>query len=159
MIIQLSPTIPVITPRGKALTIGWIDYGIEHDLMWICIQDSTGECWTWKNQLVRAQINITHGRDYLSPFYHPSEVALNQQDSNEEKYSWTCRIKPDPMIPWNAWCDYLPEEGKFYFKTRRSEIIFLGILKTNHLKVIEIKFDARYRLQEHGMIEGWKPYD
>jgi len=164
--LQLNPPIPVVTPKGKALAYGWIDNGIEHDLQWICCQDSTGEWWTWRNQLVRAQINITLDRDYISPFYDPQDVAfdkaskpVSQQSSDEEKHSWVNRIKSDPMIPWNAWSDYLPDEGRFYFKTRRSEIIFLGILRTNHLNVMEIKLDARYRLGQHGMIEGWKPYD
>ena len=74
--LQLDPPIPVVTPKGKALAYGWIDNGVEHDLQWICAQDSTGEWWTWRNQQVRAQINITHGRDHISPFYDPADVAF-----------------------------------------------------------------------------------
>lgn len=39
-----------------------IDYGLEHDLYWVCFQDDTGECWTWNNKDIRAQENITAGR-------------------------------------------------------------------------------------------------
>ena len=95
MIIQFSSTIPVITPRGKALAIGWIDYGVEHDLMWICIQDSTGECWTWKNPEVRAQINITHGREHISPFYNPADVAFKGYSS----YAPDVPITPEDSKP------------------------------------------------------------
>lgn len=76
--IQLNPTIPVITPKGKAIAHFLIDNGIESDLQWVCFQDSNGECWTWKNPDVRAQKNITHGRDYISPFYNPEDVALKK---------------------------------------------------------------------------------
>jgi hypothetical protein len=62
VILQLNPPIPVLTPKGKALAIGWIDPGVEFDLQWICIQDQTGECWTYQNRDIRAQQNITMGR-------------------------------------------------------------------------------------------------
>jgi hypothetical protein len=64
MIIQLNPPIPVETPKGSALCHLVIDYGIEHNIMWVCFQDKTGECWTWDNKDIRAQKNITAGRTY-----------------------------------------------------------------------------------------------
>jgi hypothetical protein len=60
--IQLNPPLPVDTPKGSALAHVLIDYGIEHNLMWVCFVDSTGECWTWPNNQIRAQKNITLGR-------------------------------------------------------------------------------------------------
>ena len=63
MLIQLNPPLPVNTPRGKALAQILIDYGAEHDLIWVCFQQDTGEIWCWKNQDVRAERNITFGRD------------------------------------------------------------------------------------------------
>ena len=85
MILQLNPTIPVKTPKGNALAHFIIDSGIENDLQWVCIQDFTGECWTWKNPQIRSQINITQGRDYISPFYDPSNVAFSQnKEDNDE---------------------------------------------------------------------------
>jgi hypothetical protein len=62
MMIQLNPPIPVDTPKGSALAHVLVDYGIEHNLNWVCFQDETGECWTWSNSDIRAQKNITYGR-------------------------------------------------------------------------------------------------
>jgi len=36
MIVQLNPPIPLETPKGKALAQALIDYGVEHDLVWVC---------------------------------------------------------------------------------------------------------------------------
>ncbi len=80
MIIQLSPCIPVITPKGKALAHFLIDEGAEHDLKWVCLQDDTGECWTFANPMIRAQKNITQGREYISPFYNADDVTLHDPD-------------------------------------------------------------------------------
>ena len=66
MITRIDPPIPVTTPKGKAIAIAWLDYGIENDLMWICFQDDTGECWTWENADIRARVNITIGRKNIS---------------------------------------------------------------------------------------------
>jgi hypothetical protein len=52
----------VSTPKGTALAHLVIDYGVEYNLMWICFQDDTGECWTWENKDIRAQKNLTIGR-------------------------------------------------------------------------------------------------
>jgi hypothetical protein len=60
--LQLNPPIPVTTPRGKAMAHVLIDYGLEHDLVYVCFQDD-GEIWCWRNQDIRAQANITYGRD------------------------------------------------------------------------------------------------
>jgi len=62
MLLQLNSPIPVITPKGKGLAHVLIDYGVEHDLLWVVFQDETGECWTYNNQEIRAQPNVTMGR-------------------------------------------------------------------------------------------------
>jgi hypothetical protein len=62
MILQLNPPIPLDTPKGSALAHLVIDYGPEHNLLWVCFGDDDGECWTWDNSRVRAQKNITMGR-------------------------------------------------------------------------------------------------
>ena len=80
MITQINPPLPVTTPKGPALAHFIIDDGIEHDLKWVCFQDNTGECWTWRNQVVRAHKNITQGRDYISPFYNPDDVAFHKDE-------------------------------------------------------------------------------
>lgn len=63
-LLQLNPALPIETPKGKALAQVLIDYGPEHDLLWVCFQDN-GECWTWNNKEIRAQTNITMGRPSL----------------------------------------------------------------------------------------------
>jgi hypothetical protein len=85
MILQLNPAIPVITPKGPALAHFIIDEGIEHDVKWVCFQDKTGESWTFSNPDVRAQKNFTHGRDYISPFYNPEDVAFPKKETDFEK--------------------------------------------------------------------------
>ena len=66
MITRIDPPIPVTTPKGKAMAIAWLDYGIENDLMWICFQDDTGECRTWENADIRVRVNVTIGRKTIS---------------------------------------------------------------------------------------------
>lgn len=64
MILQLDPALPIETPKGKALAHFLIDYGIESPVYFVCFIDDTGECWTFKNEDIRAQKNITYGRTY-----------------------------------------------------------------------------------------------
>jgi hypothetical protein len=64
MIIQLNPPIFLNSPKGLCLAHFLIDYGIEDDLYWTVFQQDTGECWTWNNKDIRAQKNITIGRNY-----------------------------------------------------------------------------------------------
>ena len=59
MMLQLSPPLPVQTPKGKAWAHVLLDYGPEADLLWICFQDETGECWTWANKDIRLQENMS----------------------------------------------------------------------------------------------------
>lgn len=63
MIIQLNPPIQLSTPKGKAIAHFLIDYGFEHDLIWVVFQTDTGECWCWNNKDIRADENITIGRN------------------------------------------------------------------------------------------------
>lgn len=62
MLLQLDPPIPLDTPRGAALAHLVVDYGVEHNLMWTCAIDATGECWTFANPEIRFQKNISYGR-------------------------------------------------------------------------------------------------
>jgi len=62
MILQLNPPIPMETEKGKGLAWLVIDYGAEYNLLWVVVIDDTGEIWTFENQKVRAQKNITMGR-------------------------------------------------------------------------------------------------
>lgn len=62
MLLQLNPSIPLDTPKGKGQAIVLIDYGPEFDLMWTVIIDKTLEIWTFPNPQVRGLQNITLGR-------------------------------------------------------------------------------------------------
>jgi hypothetical protein len=62
VILQLNPTMPLTTPLGRALCHFLIDNGDEHHLLWVCIQDDTGEIWVWPNPDVRGRPNPTMGR-------------------------------------------------------------------------------------------------
>ncbi len=66
MLVQLNPTIPLVTPKGEGEAIVLIDYSKEDDLMWVVIQKDNGEIWTWKNSQVRGCKNISIGRNNIS---------------------------------------------------------------------------------------------
>lgn len=53
MILQLNPTIWLDTPKGRGLCHFLIDYGEEHDLLWVVADDQTGEIWAWPNPQVK----------------------------------------------------------------------------------------------------------
>ena len=60
---QLNPPIPVlIVDKGKGQAIGVIDYGQEHNLIWVTALDDSGEIWCAPNPVVRLQRNWTMGR-------------------------------------------------------------------------------------------------
>lgn len=81
--LQLNPPIPMVTPKGKGLAHLVIDYGKEHNLVWVVFLDHSGEIWCYENPMSRAQKNITHGRDYISPFYDPEDVAFKRKDNDD----------------------------------------------------------------------------
>jgi hypothetical protein len=66
LMLQLVPLIPVLVKHKdayvKAMAHVLIDYGFEHNLMWVCFADESRECWTVENKNIRAQDNITAGR-------------------------------------------------------------------------------------------------
>lgn len=63
-LLQLNPPIPVVTPKGSGFAQVLIDYGPEHDLLWVVFISDSGECWTYSNKELRAQKNITLNRIY-----------------------------------------------------------------------------------------------
>ncbi len=62
-ILQLNPPIPMQCPKGMGIAFMVIDYGIEYSLCWVIAIDATREIWTYPNESVRMQKNITIGRD------------------------------------------------------------------------------------------------
>ena len=63
MFTQLNPPIPMtVTDKGDGFAIGVIDYGQEHNLIWVTMITATGEIWCAPNPKVRGQSNWTMGR-------------------------------------------------------------------------------------------------
>src|SRR5574338_245902 len=150
--IQLDPPIPVITPKGKAIAHGWIDYGIESNLMWVCFQDDTGECWTWPNPDIRAQENITARRENISPvFLWRSNPTINYSDYRNLKET---QLRKE----WLIWGDKFPDIGRFEFRVEESDKIFIGWVHEDLInKAILIAFDEEYNPNNHGNLRFWRP--
>ena len=63
MFTQLHSPMPVhVIGKGSGLAIAVIDYGIEHNLIWVTALDATGEIWCAPNPKVRMADNWTVGR-------------------------------------------------------------------------------------------------
>ncbi len=63
MLTQLDPPIPLhVLGRGDGLALAVIDYGPEHNLLWVTAIDATGEIWCAPNADVRMQANWSMGR-------------------------------------------------------------------------------------------------
>lgn len=63
MFTQLNPPIPLhVLGKGDGYALGLIDYGQEHNLVWVTAIDATGEIWCASNPDVRMQKNWTMGR-------------------------------------------------------------------------------------------------
>jgi hypothetical protein len=72
MMLQLSPSIPVETPKGKGQATILIDYSPEHDFYWVVFLDESRECWTFSNKDIRAQANFTIGRGAFPQMSRPA---------------------------------------------------------------------------------------
>jgi hypothetical protein len=60
---QLDPPIPLtVIEKGKGYAIAVIDYGQEHNLIWVTALDESGEIWCAPNPKVRFNGNWTMGR-------------------------------------------------------------------------------------------------
>ena len=61
---QLDPPLPVdVQGKGKGFAFAVIDYGQEHNLIWVTGLSETGEIWCAPNPMVRLQANWTMGRE------------------------------------------------------------------------------------------------
>ena len=67
MIVRIDPPLPLVSPKGKSMAHFLIDMGLDHNLLWVCFQDETGECWTWSNEKIRLQPNLSANRPQISP--------------------------------------------------------------------------------------------
>jgi hypothetical protein len=63
MMLQLDPPLPVCNVAGnKGLAHLVIDYGVEHNLVWVVAWDDSRELWCVPNPELRVQENLTFGR-------------------------------------------------------------------------------------------------
>lgn len=63
MLTQLNPPIPLeIIGKGSGYALALIDYGQEHNLIWVTAIDASGEIWCAPNPSVRMQKNWSMGR-------------------------------------------------------------------------------------------------
>jgi hypothetical protein len=61
---QLNPSIPVsVIGKGDGYAFAVIDYGQEHNLIWVTALNDSGEIWCAPNPLVRFTGNWTMGRE------------------------------------------------------------------------------------------------
>lgn len=67
MITQLNPPLALDTVKGQGWAHFVVDYGPEHDLLWVVFMDKDGACWTVPNPEVRLQLNWTMGRRKTEP--------------------------------------------------------------------------------------------
>lgn len=61
VVLQLDPTIPLDSPRGPCFAHFLIDMGQEHNLLFVCFINKTGECWTFEARHIRMARNETMG--------------------------------------------------------------------------------------------------
>jgi hypothetical protein len=73
---QLNPTIPLRSPKASGEAVAVIDMSLEHDLMWVIIDDTTGQVWTVPNRDVRAFANYSAGRN-LKPEPEPVNAVID----------------------------------------------------------------------------------
>lgn len=60
---QLDPALPIhVEGKGAGYAFAVIDYGQEHNLIWITAINETGEIWCAPNPKVRMLANWTMGR-------------------------------------------------------------------------------------------------
>jgi hypothetical protein len=67
MFTQLNPPLPMhVESKGSGLALAVIDYGPEHQLLWVIALDAGGEIWCVPNPQVRMQANWSLGRQSSS---------------------------------------------------------------------------------------------
>lgn len=62
MFTQLNPPLPMKTSKGDGYALAVIDYGLEHNLLWVVALDDSGEIWCVPNSEVRVPSNWSAGR-------------------------------------------------------------------------------------------------
>lgn len=94
MLTQLNPTIPLhVLGKGDGYAVAVIDYGQEHNLIWVTALDASGEIWCAPNHTVRLGQNWTMGRGESAP------VAASRQNLRKAGSSALCADCAAPAAP------------------------------------------------------------
>jgi hypothetical protein len=76
MFTQLNPPLPLhVLTKGEGYALGMIDYGPEHNLIWVTAINATGEIWCAPNPTVRLGKNWTMGRPEAPAIALDKQVA------------------------------------------------------------------------------------
>ncbi len=82
MFSQLNPSIPLhVLGKGDGQAFGMIDYGPEHNLVWVTALDLNGEIWCAPNPSVRFLKNWTLGR-LENPAISQAQQALRAAEDS-----------------------------------------------------------------------------
>lgn len=74
MFTQLNPNLPLyVMGKGDGFALGVIDYGQEHNLIWVTVLNANGEVWCAPNPSVRFGPNWTMGRSESSAICHDKQ--------------------------------------------------------------------------------------
>lgn len=90
-----QPNLPIplhVLDKGDGLAFGVIDYGPEHNLLWITAIDATGEIWCAPNPKVRMQPNWSVGRGSS-----PAVAASKQRMASKEGIGDVCADCADAL--------------------------------------------------------------
>ena len=94
---QLSSPLPVfVIGKGKGMAFAVIDYGPEHNLIWVSAIDESGEIWCVPNPKVRMRPNWSMSRDASPEERRASSGAMNPllEDDNEFAEAFADRSEP-----------------------------------------------------------------
>lgn len=93
-IIRIDPPMELDTPRGRAQAHFLIDYHLGGNLVWVCFQRDTGECWSYSNPEVLLPPCETSGVRSQSPGggrWQPATVVRGRG-----RYGATGALPPAP---------------------------------------------------------------
>ena len=96
MFTQLNPPIPLhVLDKGDGLAIGLIDYGPEHNLIWITAIDATGEIWCAPNP--RCECRRT--RAWAVARAKPPRVRAAAWRQRKRGWGWIRQANRAPAAP------------------------------------------------------------
>lgn len=91
MFTQLNPAMPLhVLDRGDGYAIGVIDYGQEHNLIWVTVLNDNGEVWCAPNPSVRFGKNWTMGRSENPLIARDKHVRQVHADALAASDAQTC---------------------------------------------------------------------